>query len=98
MNPSGLGPVLNPDSVIGCLELPSRRADANSGCQAEEAPWTEKRTALHIGFLMSELGCSTVAGDLLLDCRVAVRADWDRGVSVTVGEVAVSLQGRGAVG
>ena len=42
-----------------------------------------------------ELGGITVAGDLLL---CSVRTRWDRGVPVTVGEVAVSLQGRGAAG
>ena len=30
--------------------------------------------------------------------QCSVRSRWDRGVPVTVGEVAVSLQGRGAAG
>ena len=38
------------------------------------------------------MGCPIVAEDLLLGCRVAVRADWDRGVPEAVGEVAVSLR------
>ena len=43
-----------------------------------------------------KLGCLTVAGDLLLGAGWLGAADWGRGVPVTVGEVAVSLQGRGA--
>ena len=48
---------------------------------------------IHVGFLMSELECPTVARDLLLGLRVAGRAGWHRGVPVMVGEVAVPLKG-----
>ena len=46
---------------------------------------------------MSELGCPTVAGDVLLGRSVAYDLA-GTGVPVTVGDVAVSLKGRGAAG
>ena len=45
-----------------------------------------------------ELGGSNRRWGPLAGLQCSVRTCWDRGVPVTVGEVAVSLQGRGAAG
>ena len=49
-----------------------------------DAPWTERRTVATCWFSRVRVGVSN--------------RRWDRRVPVTVGEVAVSLQGRGAAG
>ena len=73
------------------LKLPSH----NAGCQAGEAPWTDRRTVATCWvadstLFLNQSGVSHRRWNLLLGCRVAVRADWERGVPETVGGVAGS--------
>ena len=60
--------------------------------------WTERRTVATCWFSRVRVGVSNRRWGPLAGPQCSVRSRWDRGVLVTVGEVAVSLQGRGAAG
>ena len=87
--------VVGPSAKPGLCHWMSRTSESqcgNSGCQAGEALWTERRAVATYWFFVLEFGCPTVAGDVLVGAEWLGAADWDRRVPVTVGEVAVSLQ------
>ena len=63
-----------------------------------EAPWTERRTVATSWFTRVRVGVSNRRWGPLAGPQCSVRSRWDRGVPVTVGEVAVSLQGRVQLG
>ena len=67
----------------------------SQGCQVGEAPWTERRTVATCWFSRVRVGVSNCRWGPLAGRQCSVRSRWDRRVPVTVGEVAVSLQGRG---
>ena len=91
VNRSWLGPVLN----LGLCHWMSR---ISQGCQAGEAPWTERRTVATCWFSRVRVGVSKRRWGPLVGPQCSVRSRWVRRVPVTVGEVAVSLQGRGEAG
>ena len=91
LNHSWLGPVLN-------LRLCHWMSQISQSCLAGEAPWTERRTVATCWFSRVRVGVSNHRWGPLAGPQCSVRSRWDRGVPVTVGEVAVSLQGRGQLG
>ena len=84
-------------SEVGCEPLvvgPS----AEPWTLSLDAPWTERRTVATCWFSRVRVGVSNRRWGPLAGRQCSVRSRWDRRVPVTVGEVAVSLQGRGAAG
>ena len=84
--------IVGPGAEPGLCHWMSRTSQShrrNSGCQAERH--CGKR--LHVGFLCQRWGVQPSLGG-----TVAGRADWDRGVPMTIGKVAISLQSPGAAG
>ena len=89
VNHSWLGPVLS----LGLLSLDVSNFPGLSG-----GGGTERRTVATCWFSRVRVGVSNRRWGPLAGPQCSVRSRWDRGVPVKVGEVAVSLQGRGAAG